>query len=119
LSEVCYWVNKYGTIFIKALNKNIMAIYFSSNKIPELEKLSLKERQKVLSQAQQKFTVPEKLVLNILKLIMLTPPFLFLARQEWLLLLAVMTISMMLNVLVLTPLKLRFCQKHILKAVSN
>lgn len=60
-----------------------MKFYFSSKDIPALAKAEVTERNHLVYQAQQKLSVPQKLVLNLLKLVLLIPPFLFLARQEW------------------------------------
>lgn len=90
-----------------------MSLYLSSKQLPELVQHSPRERQEILSKAQQKLTVPEKLVLNILKLFMLTPPFLFLARQEIIALTFALIGSFTLYFFVAKPLKLHFCRKYL------
>ncbi|MFD2168209.1 DUF6170 family protein [Thalassotalea euphylliae] len=60
-----------------------MKLYFSSKDIPALNECSIQERNEKIHTAQQKLTVPEKLLLNILKLFLLVPPFIYLARQDW------------------------------------
>ncbi|WP_206484675.1 DUF6170 family protein [Thalassotalea sp. G2M2-11] len=90
-----------------------MTIYFSSKNIPELANLSIKERQEVIAKAQQKFTAPEKLILNLLKLIMLVPPFLFLARQEWTNLAAATVIMLLVHYFINKPLQYLICRKYI------
>ncbi|WP_448569894.1 DUF6170 family protein [Thalassotalea ganghwensis] len=90
-----------------------MTIFFSSKNIPELSELSFQERQEKVIQAQQKFSVPEKLILNLLKLGMLIPPFLFLARQEWAYFSIAALISVLVKMWVYIPVQLAFCRKYL------
>jgi len=90
-----------------------MKIYFSSNQVPELKDLPMRERQEALHKAKQKLSVPEKLILNIIKLFMLIPPFLFLARQDWGMLAISLMITPIVYFLVMRPLSLLFAVKHI------
>ncbi|XQW85923.1 DUF6170 family protein [Thalassotalea piscium] len=90
-----------------------MPLYLSSKQLPELAEYSPRERQVLLTAAQTKFSAPEKFILNILKLIILTPPFLFFARQEFIYLLFALLGSFALYFLVANPLKLLFCRKYI------
>jgi hypothetical protein len=55
-----------------------MTIYFSSKNIPALQNLTIKQRRELIKKAEKKFTVPEKLLLNLIKLGILVPMFLYL-----------------------------------------
>ncbi|MGI5308715.1 DUF6170 family protein [Rheinheimera sp. WS51] len=56
-------------------------LYFSSRAIPELEGLDLNQRMLVIRQAVDQLPVPTKVMLNIIKLLILTPLFLLIARS--------------------------------------
>jgi hypothetical protein len=60
-------------------------VYTSTKKIPGLENMTLPERMDVLDQASRKMTVPEKTLLNVLKLFVLIPVFVMLLRtvENW------------------------------------
>jgi hypothetical protein len=60
-------------------------VYTSTKKIPGLENMTLPERMDVLDQASRKMTVPEKTLLNVLKLLVLIPVFVMLLRmvENW------------------------------------
>lgn len=90
-----------------------MKYILNSNQIPALDNKNLKERQALINQAEKKLTVPEKLILNLLKLLMLIPPFLFLARQEWLALLGTITCSLLVYVLIYRNRFLTFISKKL------
>ncbi|WP_408033891.1 DUF6170 family protein [Thalassotalea algicola] len=92
-----------------------MKFYFSSKDIPELADLSIQDRREKLYFAEQKLTVPEKLILNLLKLIMFIPPFLFLARQEWEMLILSLAILFAIKLFIFNPIKMTFYKRHIIK----
>ena len=52
-----------------------MNFYFSTRHIPALKGLPLAERVKRLDQAAKNLTVPEKTLLNVLKLLVIVPVF--------------------------------------------
>ncbi len=52
-----------------------MKLYFSTRHISALRELPLTQRLALLSQASAKLSAPEKLLLNVLKLIILVPAF--------------------------------------------
>lgn len=62
-----------------------MQFYFSTRNIPGLSGLPLAERMRLLERAAKKLTVPEKTVLNILKLLVIVPAFTLLLRvaADW------------------------------------
>jgi len=92
---------------------------FSTKQLKALNDFNLSERQAILALAHQKLSVPEKLILNIIKLILLIPPFIFLARQEWLLLLATSFISVLAYFLIMKPISLTFGQKYLHDAIKK
>lgn len=62
-----------------------MKIYTSTKKIPGLENMSMTDRMSVLEQASNRMTVPEKTMLNIVKLLVIVPVFALLLRvvESW------------------------------------
>lgn len=62
-----------------------MKIYTSTKNIPQLKGLSVTERMAVLESAASKMTIPEKTLLNIIKLIVIVPIFALLLRavESW------------------------------------
>ena len=92
---------------------------FSSNNIPELAEYSIKERQQILAIASGKLITPQKLILNIIKLCVLIPPFIMLARLDnWLLFLP---LAFFLGgyFLIMKPISMFFIKKHITKAITQ
>ena len=62
-----------------------MKIYTSTKKIPGLENLSVTDRMAALEQASNRMSVPEKTLLNIIKLIVIVPVFALVLRvvESW------------------------------------
>lgn len=62
-----------------------MKFYFSTKHIPELQDVPLTERIQLLETASTKLTIPEKTLLNILKLCVIAPFFILLLRvvNDW------------------------------------
>lgn len=62
-----------------------MKLYFTTRRIPGLQGLPLAERMRRLERAAKKLTVPEKTMLNILKLLVIVPAFVLLLRiaADW------------------------------------
>lgn len=62
-----------------------MKLYFSTKQIPELQDVPLTERIQLLETATAKLTIPEKTLLNILKLCVIAPFFILLLRvvNDW------------------------------------
>lgn len=52
-----------------------MKFYFTTRQIPGLSQLPLRERMPLLHAAARKLTVPEKTILNVLKLLVIVPVF--------------------------------------------
>jgi hypothetical protein len=62
-----------------------LKIYTSTKNIPQLKGLSVTERMAVLENAANKMTIPEKTLLNIIKLVIIVPIFALLLRavESW------------------------------------
>ncbi|NMH59304.1 DUF6170 family protein [Alteromonas ponticola] len=62
-----------------------MAFYFSTKHIPALQGLTLTERMKYLDEAAKSLSVPERMLLNIMKLLIICPVFALLLRtaDDW------------------------------------
>ncbi|MBL4910769.1 MAG: hypothetical protein JKX78_12255 [Alteromonadaceae bacterium] len=54
-----------------------MTLYFSSKNIPALQELTMQQRRETMQKAENKFTAPEKILLNLIKLSILVPMFLY------------------------------------------
>lgn len=96
-----------------------MKLYFSSNQISQLADFSFTQKQQIIAAASTKLKPTSKLVLNILKLLILIPPFLMLASLDsWWLFLPLVLIMVGYFVL-LRPLSLFFIAQHIDEAVEE
>ena len=62
-----------------------MKIYTSTKNIPQLQGLSVTQRMAELESAANKMTIPEKTLLNIIKLLIIVPIFALLLRvvESW------------------------------------
>lgn len=94
-------------------------MYFSSNQISQLDHYSIHEKRQILLMAMAKLTVPEKFILNILKLCMLIPPFLLLANLMMLEFAGSLVIIFAIYVGITRPLSLKFACNHIDKAIKT
>ena len=94
-----------------------MKIYFSSNQFSELQSFDFKQRQTIIEMAKNKLTAPAKLLLNILKLLILIPPFILLARiDSWLFFIPI-ALLLVGYFIILRPISLMFIKKHLSSAV--
>jgi hypothetical protein len=57
-------------------------LYWSSQSLPELSGLNFRQRMAVIRRASDLLPVPKKLLLNLLKLLVLIPPFMAIARSS-------------------------------------
>ncbi|MFB0979544.1 MAG: DUF6170 family protein [Alteromonadaceae bacterium] len=96
-----------------------MAFIFSTNKLSELESFSLQERQQILTLAASKLNAPEKFVLNILKLIMLVPPFLFMAQLEGIFFAVSIFSFLIVYFILLRPVSLLFTRKYLNASIKQ
>ncbi|WJG10395.1 DUF6170 family protein [Aliiglaciecola sp. LCG003] len=62
-----------------------MKFYFSTRQIPQLQGLTMPQRMEKLRVAENKLTAPEKMLLNICKLLVIVPVFVFILRsaENW------------------------------------
>lgn len=92
-----------------------MKIYFNTRQIPALANTTVRERIALINHANKKLTGPEKMLLNISKLLIITPAFLFIAwysEQIWLVI-AIIISALACYPLVLRPMQLSLCAKYI------
>ncbi|ATC98110.1 MULTISPECIES: DUF6170 family protein [Pseudoalteromonas] len=83
-------------------------MYFSTKNIPELDGLSVRQRQEVIHLAVANLPASKKITLNVVKIACLTPIFLLLANIEsWWLLLYLLIVGLCYP-LITTPLTLMF-----------
>ena len=95
-----------------------MTIYFSTNQISVLDTFSNREKQAIMALALSKFTVPQKLIVNLLKLCMLIPPFLYLANLEMVMFTIAVVIVFAAYVLIMRPVCFWFAQEHLEQAIK-
>jgi hypothetical protein len=106
--------------FIDSFGKSkFMTIYFSSNKIPALASYSLEQRQQILAIAQSKLSAPEKLILNLIKLTLLIPPFLFVANLQGMALIASLFAIIVAYFVLLRPIMLFFTVRYLTSALKS
>ena len=97
-----------------------MKIYTSTKKIPGLEHLSLTERMAALEAASNRIPIPEKTLLNILKLFVIVPVFYLLlqvANDWWAL--AWAALIMLLYPLLVKPLQYSMAVKYLPKDIKK
>ncbi len=95
-----------------------MNFYFSSKHISELAEFTNIEKRQILAIAFLKMTTPEKLVINLIKLGMLIPPFLLLANLKFASLAASLVVVFLAYLLIMRPISLAFAKNHITKAIA-
>lgn len=96
-----------------------MKFYFSSADVTQLASFSPVERRQIIEMAASKLAAPEKLLLNIIKLLILIPPFIMLARiDSWWLFLPLVLLLVGYFVIV-RPITLYFVVKHIDEAIKQ
>jgi hypothetical protein len=91
-----------------------MKLYFSSKQIPQLQSYTLTERLTLLREAQQKLTGPEKLLLNLLKLLIFIPVFVLILQSSanwWALAWALLLF--LLYPIVIKPIQFGLCAKYL------
>ncbi|MDM7861967.1 DUF6170 family protein [Alteromonas sp. ASW11-36] len=95
-----------------------MKFYFSAKQIPQLRDLPLRERMIALENAALKMTVPERSLLNVLKLLIIVPVFVFIlqASENWIALLWAFLVFL-LYPLFIKPLQFSLSAKYLPKEV--
>jgi hypothetical protein len=91
-----------------------MKLYFSTRQIPQLQDMSLVERLEQINLAQKKLIGPEKLLLNVLKLCILIPVFVFILQSSdsWFSLVWALLVALLYPIL-LKPIQYGICAKYI------
>ena len=91
-----------------------MKFYFSTHNIPALKGLPLKERIICLNNAAKRLTVPEKTLLNVLKLLVFVPVFvlIFQTATNWTSLLWAGLLFLVYPLLI-KPMQYSLCAKYI------
>lgn len=91
-----------------------MKFYYSTRQIPQLSDLPMAERLVRLRAAEGKLTAPEKLLLNVCKLLVIIPVFVLLLRvgQDWTALLWALLFTLAYPLL-LKPFQYSMCAKYL------
>ncbi|MEP0356644.1 DUF6170 family protein [Paraglaciecola sp.] len=91
-----------------------MKLYFSTKSIPKLQHLPLTKRLEVIQAAQKKLIGPEKLLLNILKLIVVIPIFVLILQTStnWVSIIWALLLTL-LYPLFIKPFQYGLCAKYI------
>lgn len=97
-----------------------MKFYFSPKKIPQLRDLALRDRMIALERAALKMSVPERSLLNVLKLMIIIPVFVFIlqASENWLALLWA-ALALLVYPLVIKPLQYSLSAKYLPKQIAE
>lgn len=80
---------------------------------------NIQQRQAILLLAQAKLSAPEKLLLNIIKLMLLIPPFLFIANLQGLAIVVSIALVLIAYFILLRPIMLYFSLKHLHNAINQ
>jgi hypothetical protein len=91
-----------------------MKLYFSTKHIPALQHLPLTQRLAVIHSVQKKLTGPEKLLLNVLKMLVVIPVFVLIIQMttDWLAIFWALLVTL-LYPLVVKPVQYGLCAKYI------
>ncbi len=91
-----------------------MKFYFSTRNIPQLKGLPLTERVKRLDRAASRMTVPEKTLMNVLKLLVFIPAFVLILQtaSNWTSLLWAGLVFLLYPLLV-KPIQHSICTKYL------
>ena len=88
-------------------------IYLNSQSIPELAGLNFSQRMQVIRQAADKLPVPTKITLNIIKLLVLVPLFLLLARADGWAIAGYIVLLVLVYPLITRPITFALCRKQL------
>lgn len=86
--------------------------YLNSQNIPELKGLSFAQRMAVVRKAADNLPTPVKVGLNIIKLLILVPLFLLIARADGWMIAAYILLLLLAYPLITRPLTFALCQKN-------
>ncbi|GAB2921671.1 DUF6170 family protein [Rheinheimera gaetbuli] len=88
-------------------------LYFNSRSIPQLAGLNFEQRMQVLRKAADNLPVPTKITLNIIKLLVLVPLFLLIARADGWAIAGYAVLLVLIYPLITRPLTFALCQKQL------
>jgi hypothetical protein len=86
-------------------------LYFNSQTIPELRGLTFAQRMTVIRKAADNLPTPVKIVLNIVKLLILLPLFLLIARADGWMIVVYILLLIIAYPLITRPLTFLLCRK--------
>ena len=91
-----------------------MKLYFSTKQIPQLQHLPLTERLAALQMAQKKLIGPEKLFLNVLKMLVVIPVFILIIQTatNWMAIVWALLVTLLYPMFV-KPVQYGLCAKYI------
>lgn len=97
-----------------------MKLYFSTRSIPALAERPLSERVQILEAAAKRLTVPEKTLLNVLKLLVIVPVFVLIFRMasDWHSLFWALLVFMLYPLFV-KPIQYSLCAKYVPQVLSK
>lgn len=90
-------------------------LYFNSQKIPELQGLPFSQRMELIRKAADRLPTPQKVLLNILKLLILTPLFILIARSSGWEILGYVLLLLITYPLVTRPVTYHLCRPLLAK----
>ncbi|GHG67967.1 hypothetical protein GCM10010919_17050 [Alishewanella longhuensis] len=88
-------------------------LYFNSKQIPELAGLNFRQRMAVVRAAADRLPAPTKLMLNIVKLLILSLMFLQIARAEGVLIFGYSALLLIIYPLITRPITFALCQERL------
>lgn len=91
----------------------------STRDIEALSKFNMQERQHLMALAAEKLNAVEKLALNLIKLLILLPIFVFISQQSWLFTCVALLGAISAYILILKPLTLFFSTKYLDKEIKR
>lgn len=94
-------------------------LYLNSRSIPELAGLSFPQRMAVIRKAADNLAVPTKISLNILKLLILVPLFLLIARANGWAIAGYILLLVVLYPLITRPVTFALCRKDFSRVRSQ
>lgn len=91
-----------------------MKLYFSTKQIPQLQHLTLTQRLASIQLAYSKLIGPEKLLLNVLKMLIVIPVFIFIIQTatNWMAIIWALLVTLIYPILV-KPIQYGLCAKYI------
>lgn len=101
-----------ATLSVISTNLYLIMLYFNSQKIPELSGLNFAQRMELMRNAKERLTTPVKMWLNIVKLLIITPLFLLIARSSGWEIVAYALLLIILYPLITRPLTYFVCRKQ-------